>query len=106
MRTNYNLYSGGNRMKKFAKYGDLMYDKTFADASNILQREGPKKGNAMEYFSNYVPNMDEIMTDSCQIDCLPNDPSNYYIQQNNEQNNENEQMIMNKFNIVKRANHK
>ena len=100
LRGNYNLYQSGNRMKKIAKYADLMYDKTFADAANILQREGPKKGNAAEYYQDYTPNVTEIMTPS-QVEALPQDPSNYFIDRAMEIEKQ-EPVMMNRFNIVGR----
>lgn len=55
LRSNANLYQSGPRMKKISTYLDVMYDKAFIDAAHILQREGPKKHNALQFSQPYVP---------------------------------------------------
>lgn len=95
LRSNYNLYQNGNRMNKLSKYLDLIYNKTFIDASNILQRQGPKKGIANEYYKDYIAHKYEIMDNN---DLLPNNPSDYILTTKKDHNQDNHD---NPFNIIK-----
>eukprot|EP01083_Nonionella_stella_P037732 102847_1 len=96
LRGNYNLYQNGRRMNKLARYLDVSYDKAFVDAGNILQREGPKKGTATEYYEGYLPSMEEIV--GTEIDALPDQPSDYMIQK--EENEKEKKEMIGRFNIV------
>lgn len=63
-------------MHKMAQYLDLMYDRAFIDAGNLLQREGPKKGTATDYYEHYIPPMEEMME---KVDHLPVAPREYIL---------------------------
>ena len=63
-------------MHKMANYLDLIYDKAFIDAGNILQREGPKQGTATDYYQHYIPPMEEMMEN---VDHLPLAPREYML---------------------------
>ena len=81
-------------MRKLSKYLDTAYSKAFVDAGNILQRRGPQKGTATEYYEGYLPSMDEV---SEHVDALPQNPSEFMLQREDKD----EDKVVTRFNIVK-----